>query len=152
MLMFFAIRKNYGFKAFSVSCLLLLLLANNAVASGSGNTQLLRNPTLEAANIDRALVAANKKGSLKSADGTKLTDDKIIQKSKELEAVLLSVMLEPMFPEGKESNLYGGHEGAGVFRTLMVQEYGKILSNAGGIGIAKGVTKQLRRQSNALIN
>lgn len=114
----------------------IILLSANSSWAASGNTQLLRNATLETANIDKAL------NSLKN---TTSDNKQTIKKAKELEGVFLSVMMEPMFPEGKDSDLYGGHTGSGVFRTLMVQEYGKILSDAGGIGLAKEIEKQLLR-------
>ena len=119
---------------------------SNALASGEGYSQLLRNTTIESTYMNKGLVEANEKGKFAKNKNTKLTDAQISKKSKELEGVFLSVMLEPIFPEGKESNLYGGGNSAGIFRTLMVQEYGKVLSDAGGIGIAAGVEKQMKRQ------
>ena len=73
----------------------------------------------------------------------KNTDEKILEKSKDLESVLMSVMIEPMFPEGKESMLYGGGKGSSVYRMMMLKEYGKVMANSGGIGLAENIAKDL---------
>ncbi len=121
--------------------LTVALFLNSTAKASEGHTQLLRNSSLEAAELDRSLLAANNLGN------KDLNKDKIKQKAKELEGVFLSIMLEPMFPEGKESNLYGGGVGNGIFRTMMIQEYGKNLADAGGIGLSKGIEKQMNRRA-----
>ncbi len=73
-------------------------------------------------------------------------EKKIMEKSKELEGVFLSIMMEPMFPDGKDSDIYGGGNGSKVFRTMMLQEYGKIFASAGGVGLTDGIAKQIRRR------
>lgn len=73
----------------------------------------------------------------------KTTDDKINDKAKDLEAVLISVMVDPMFPKGKESGLYGGGQGSDIYRMMMIEQYGKMMSEHGGLGIAKNITKEL---------
>ena len=71
--------------------------------------------------------------------------EKLVDKARDLESVLISSMVEPMFPEGRESGLYGGGQGNSVYRSMMVQEYGKILSKSNGLGVAENITKQLNR-------
>lgn len=127
-------------KIVTLSMLVALFLNSNAKAGG--HSQLTRNSVLESAALDKSLMNI---GNIKNTDKT-LTDAQIKKKSRELEGVFLSVMMEPMFPEGKESDLYGGGTGSGVFRTLMIQEYGNGLANAGGIGLAAGIEKQMKRR------
>lgn len=77
-------------------------------------------------------------------DSANSTRHKLIsKKAKELEGVFLTVMLEPVFPKGEKTNLYGGGTGSDVFRGLVLDQYGQILSKSGGIGLAKSVEKQL---------
>lgn len=131
--------KNNLRAPFKVAIYLLLTLsltANFAQSAELSNTQILRNSTLESINLN---------SSLSRFQNVNLSDKKIKERAKELEGVFLSIMIEPMFPDGEESNLYGGKESARVFKTLMVQEYGKILANAGGIGLAPGIEKQIKR-------
>ncbi len=70
---------------------------------------------------------------------------KMYKEAKDLEAVLISVMVEPMFPKGKESGLYGGGTGSDIYRSMMIQQYGKILGNGTDLGIAENITKNLTR-------
>lgn len=70
-------------------------------------------------------------------------DPKLMTQAKDLEAVLISQMIEPMFPDGEESGLFGGGDGNSIYRSMMIQEYGKMMSNSGGIGLAKNIAKNL---------
>lgn len=71
---------------------------------------------------------------------------RIDESAKELESVFLSEMMKPMF-EGIEVNeIFGGGRGEEVFRDMMVQEYGKKMAQAGGIGLASFVRNELIRQ------
>lgn len=73
-------------------------------------------------------------------------NEQILEQAKDLEAVLISTMIEPMFPEGKESGIYGGGHGSGIYRQMMIDEYGKTMSRSGGLGLAKSITKDLIRR------
>jgi Rod binding domain-containing protein len=131
---------NKHTKLFSI-CLVAvtIILGNMAHAESEGYAQLIRNSTLESVNLDKTLLRAQNLGVKKQ-----LGDTEIHKKAKELEAVFLAKMIEPMFPEGKESDLYGGGVGSDIFRAMMIQQYGQTLENAGGIGLAKGIEKQIR--------
>jgi Rod binding domain-containing protein len=70
----------------------------------------------------------------------------IEEAAQEFEAVFLSEMLKPMFAEvNKADPLFGGGHGEEVFNGFMVQEYGKIMAQKGGIGIAEHVKAELIR-------
>ena len=63
--------------------------------------------------------------------------------AKDFEAVFLSQMLQPMFQNlGAEAHFGGGH-GEDVWRSMQVQEYGKAITEAGGIGIADSVLREM---------
>lgn len=67
--------------------------------------------------------------------------------AEDFESVFLAQMMEPMFQGLKTDGLFGGGSGEAVFRSLMIQEVGKDVSAAGGIGIADAVyTEMLRMQ------
>lgn len=61
----------------------------------------------------------------------------------EFEAFFLSQMLEHMFKGVPTDGYFGGGYGEGVYRSVMLQEYGRVLSKAGGIGIADMVSREL---------
>ena len=69
--------------------------------------------------------------------------------AKDFEAVFISQMLQPMFQNlGAEAPFGGGH-GEDVWRSLQVQEYGKAITNAGGIGIADKVMREMIQMQEA---
>lgn len=72
--------------------------------------------------------------------------EKIDASAKEFEAVFLAEMLKPMFKELNEPDpLFGGGKGEEIFNGFMVQEYGKLMAERGGIGIAEHVRAELIR-------
>jgi len=71
------------------------------------------------------------------------------QTAEEFEALFISEMLGPVFENLDTDGLFGGGQGEKIYRSLMVQEYGKAIAKAGGIGIADTVQREiLRMQEN----
>lgn len=68
---------------------------------------------------------------------------KIEEVAQDFEAVFLGQMLEHMFSGIKTNEEFGGGEGEEMFRSLLVDEYGKAMSRAGGIGVAGYVKDQM---------
>ena len=48
-----------------------------------------------------------------------------------------------MYTGIKTDGMFGGGQGESVFRSMMLQEYEKIITQAGGIGIADSVQKAI---------
>lgn len=69
----------------------------------------------------------------------------IEQSSKEFEAMFLTEMIKPMFETIAVDDTFGGGKGEEIFRGFMVQEYGKLMSSQGGIGLASHVKEALLR-------
>jgi Rod binding domain-containing protein len=63
--------------------------------------------------------------------------------AEDFEAVFIAQMMEPMFKGLKTDGPFGGGNGEMVFRSLMIQEVGKEIAGAGGIGIADGVYREM---------
>ena len=63
--------------------------------------------------------------------------------AEDFEAVFLTQMLTPVFEQLPTDGLTGGGQGEKIYRSLIVQEYGKALSKNGGIGIADSVYKDI---------
>ena len=72
-----------------------------------------------------------------------LSDEKIKTVAKQFEGMFLSQMFGHMFKGLKTNGLMGGGNGEAIFRDLLIQEYGKAASKAGGIGLAKSIVRQL---------
>jgi len=65
--------------------------------------------------------------------------------AEDFESVFVAQMMEPMFQGLKTDGMFGGGQGEGVFRSLMIQEVGKEISAAGGIGIANAIYGEMLR-------
>jgi peptidoglycan hydrolase FlgJ len=72
------------------------------------------------------------------------SDRQILQrKAVEFEAIYLTQMLQPMFETLGVPEPFGGGPGEDVWRSMQVQEYGKAIASAGGVGIADRVAREL---------
>jgi Rod binding domain-containing protein len=70
---------------------------------------------------------------------------KVEEAAKEFEAVFVAEMMKPMFEGIATDGAFGGGKGEEVFRGMLIQEYGKILSQTGNIGIADSVKEEMIR-------
>ena len=61
----------------------------------------------------------------------------------DFEAVFLSQMLKPMFENIKPESPFGGGNSETMWRSMQIEEYGKAITKAGGIGIADTVYKEI---------
>jgi flagellar protein FlgJ len=59
------------------------------------------------------------------------------------EAFFIGQYLEHMFSGIKTEGMFGGGQGEKVYRSMMMQEYGKTLAANGGLGIADTVYKSI---------
>jgi Rod binding domain-containing protein len=65
--------------------------------------------------------------------------------AEEFEAVFLSQMLEQMFQGIRTDGPFGGGKAEEMFRSFMLQEYGKVMAASGGVGIADMVKREMLR-------
>jgi peptidoglycan hydrolase FlgJ len=65
------------------------------------------------------------------------------QAAQDFEAQFLSQMVQHMFTGIKSDSMFGGGQGEEMFRSMMYDEYGKILARHGGVGIAAAVEREL---------
>src|ERR1700744_223121 len=63
--------------------------------------------------------------------------------AKQFEGVSLSEMMSHMFEGVKTDPEFGGGQGEDMFKSLLTNEYGKQMANAGGIGIADQLQKAM---------
>jgi len=99
-----------------------------------------------AAGIDSVI-----NNSMNVAGGAKLLEKQaglanakdVDKAAKEFEAVFITQMIQQMY-EGVEVNKdFGGGHAEKIFRSMMFDEYGKVMANAGGIGVAQQVKNEL---------
>ncbi len=63
--------------------------------------------------------------------------------AEEFEAVFLSQMLAPMFEGLETDELFGGGPGEDIYRSVLVEEYGKSIARAGGIGLSDAIQREI---------
>lgn len=62
------------------------------------------------------------------------------------EAQMLGAMLQPMFQGTEGKGPFSGGAGESQWRPMLVEEYGRVIARAGGVGIADAVLRQLRQE------
>jgi Rod binding domain-containing protein len=69
--------------------------------------------------------------------------------AQDFEAVFVSQMFQQMFAGIKADGLFGGGHGEDMFRSLLLDEYGKQVAKHGGLGISDAVMRTLISQQEA---
>lgn len=72
-----------------------------------------------------------------------MSAEKIDETAKDFESLFISQMVENMFGESIGESAFGSDESNDIYKGMMTQEYGKIISKSGGIGIADYVKREL---------
>jgi len=99
-----------------------------------------------AATPPRALEGASQALASRPSPLTRgVAPGKAEQAAQEFEAFFLSQMLAGMFAGVETDPVFGGGPGETVFRSLMIDEYGKTLARSGGVGIADSVLREIIR-------
>ncbi len=95
-----------------------------------------------------ALLGANNAGLARASETLKNSADtrrlqQLEKASEDFEAVFLAEMMKPMFETVGVDPFFGGGKGEEIFRSFLVQEYGKILAGTGTVGISQEVKETL---------
>ncbi len=99
-------------------------------------------------NVDRAKALADqtrlKLEQARKTSGKAGGNEAIEKAAQEFEAVFLAQMMEHMFAE---VDLSPGSEGPGddIYKSMLIDEYGKLMSRSGGIGVADHVKREMLR-------
>lgn len=99
------------------------------------------NPVTQAWGAARQEIDKVTEGAQGGLSGAQVA--RIHRTAEDFEAVFLGEMLSPMFESLETDGLFGGGSGERMYRSLLVQEYGKSLARNGGVGIADAVTRQV---------
>ncbi len=65
--------------------------------------------------------------------------------AKDFEAMFISQMLQSMFKDVKTDPVLGGGQSEEVFRSMLIDQYGKEMSQNGGLGLAPHIKAELLR-------
>ena len=72
-----------------------------------------------------------------------MNDEQINAVAEDFEAFFISMMMETMMSGVETNGPFGGGQGEKVFRSVLIQEYGKETARRGEFGIADAVREQL---------
>jgi flagellar protein FlgJ len=79
----------------------------------------------------------------KASDLALGSDGNFDEASADFEAMFITQMLKPLFETLEVNPMFGGGKGEEVFQGFLIEEYGKSLSKAGGLGIADHVKQEM---------
>lgn len=106
------------------------------------NSALVQNTINQGMNaINGGKLNQATKGLQDSLD--KNTLDKTKAAAQDFEAVFISQMLTHMFEGIKTDGMFGGGNAEDIFRSMMVDEYGKMMSKNGGVGLSDSVMAEM---------
>jgi Rod binding domain-containing protein len=69
----------------------------------------------------------------------------VAKTAQDFEAMFVAQLLQPMFKGVDMSAMGGDSPGNGVYKEMLVREYGKAIAEAGGLGIADTVKQEMLR-------
>lgn len=96
-------------------------------------------------NSNSAFLTATQNDATEAADKVKKAKDlaKVEVAAGEFEAVFIAEMLKPMFEGITTDGMFGGGKGEEVFRGQLLQEYGKMISQTGSLGVSSWVKEAM---------
>ena len=63
--------------------------------------------------------------------------------AQQFEGVLVTQFLNQMFEGVSTDGMFGGGQGEAMFRSLMVDEYGKKIAASGGLGLSDAIQREM---------
>ncbi len=104
----------------------------------------------KATDIDMMNINTSSTSKLSAGQKAKMASkgaspEKMDEVAKEFEAQFISQMLESMFSGIETDGPMGGGEAESTYRSMLTNEYGKLISRAGGIGVADHVKREMLR-------
>lgn len=78
-----------------------------------------------------------------------MASDQVRRAAEEFEAVFIAQMMAPMFEGLETDEMFGGGPGEDLYRSILVEEYGKSIARAGGIGLSDAIQREIIRLQEA---
>lgn len=100
--------------------------------------------SLSSAAGDAGMVTDQATGRLPTID-KKMSPDKIRKTAEDFEAVFIAEMFKPMFDTISTEGMFSGGAAEGIWRSMMVQEFGKSVAQQGGLGLADHIQAAMLR-------
>ena len=94
------------------------------------------------AQMQNALLAAQSTSPAQRSGNTAQTPEAMQQIAEEFEAVFLAQMMEHMMGESTEAS-FGGGPSENAFKSMLNEEYAKVMAKAGGIGLGDALMREI---------
>ncbi len=78
-----------------------------------------------------------------SKDKKSVEEAKIAQAAEDFEAFFISKSMESMFEGVSTEGMFGGGHAEKIYRSLLLNEYGKVMAQSGGIGVKDEVMRSI---------
>lgn len=111
--------------------------------------QGLATENLMQSKLNAQLSAMKSKVNSAATSDKTVLDKKAREAAESFEAMFISQMLQPMFAGIETSSEFGGGHGETMFRSMMVDEMGKGMARAGGIGLADSIYREILKMQEA---
>lgn len=98
---------------------------------------------LASPDIGIQLSAARYAQGSRPAAASQMSLQRMKETAEDFEAVYLAEMLRPMFANIEAEAPFGGGAGEKIYRDMQVDEYGKAIAKAGGIGLADNILREM---------
>ncbi len=95
------------------------------------------------AQSTHSLASAKTSSAIGNIKNASLSEQKAEAAAKEFEAVYISQMLTHMFSGIETDGMFGGGNAENIYQSMMIDEYGKLLSRNGGIGLSGAVKSEI---------
>lgn len=95
------------------------------------------------AQTSHNLATSKTASAISHIQNSKASTDKAAIAAKEFEAVYISQMLTHMFDGIKTDGMFGGGNAEDIYRSMLTEEYGKMISQTGGIGLSDAVQSSI---------
>jgi len=111
---------------------------------------MMKPIALEGADVMRIATSEGKISSFKRLSmGARASAEKIDETAQDFEAQFIAQMMQNMFSTVPVDEEFGGGEAEEIYRSMVVDEYGKLIARTGGIGVADHVKREMLRLQEA---
>jgi len=94
-------------------------------------------------SFDTAAMALYTKPNTSLNGGKIFNREEAEKTAKDFEAFFISRMMESMFEGVSTDGMFGGGQAEKVYRSLLINEYGKAMAKTGSIGVADEVMRSI---------
>lgn len=101
------------------------------------------------ANIDQSGLAIERQRSLMANAKNLKGKDEVKEAAQDFEAFFLSKTMETMFNGISTDGMFGGGHAEKIYRSLLINEYGKTMAKTGTVGVADYVMRSILEMQEA---